>query len=92
MVDVGPVLVDHRERGSTIPEALVAAGLYVRAGMDLIVKGRSNQEIADGCFLSVNSVKTYIRSAHRKIGVSHRAQAVVWAMQNGFAPPLRDEG
>jgi DNA excision repair protein ERCC-4 len=27
--DVGPVLVDHRERGSTIPEALVAAGLDV---------------------------------------------------------------
>lgn len=58
----------------------------------LIVQGRSNQEIADECFLSVNSVKTYIRSAYRKIGVSHRAQAVVWAMQHGFAPPLHDEG
>jgi DNA excision repair protein ERCC-4 len=30
VVDVGPVLVDHRERGSGIPEALVAAGLDVR--------------------------------------------------------------
>jgi DNA excision repair protein ERCC-4 len=30
VVDVGPVLVDHRERDSTIPEALVAAGLDVR--------------------------------------------------------------
>lgn len=30
MVDVGPVLVDHRERGSSIPDALVAAGLEVR--------------------------------------------------------------
>lgn len=30
MVDVGPVLVDHRERGSTIPAALRAAGLEVR--------------------------------------------------------------
>src|SRR3954452_4535820 len=27
---MGPVLVDHRERGSAIPEALVAAGLDVR--------------------------------------------------------------
>jgi len=53
----------------------------------LITQGRSNQEIADECFLSVNSVKTYIRSAYRKIGVHHRAQAVVWAMQHGFAPP-----
>ena len=30
MVDVGPVLVDYRERGSSIPDALVAAGLDVR--------------------------------------------------------------
>lgn len=30
MVDVGPVLVDHRERNSGIPEALTAAGVDVR--------------------------------------------------------------
>jgi DNA excision repair protein ERCC-4 len=30
VVDVGPVLVDHRERNSPIPEALIAAGLDVR--------------------------------------------------------------
>jgi DNA excision repair protein ERCC-4 len=30
VVDTGPVLVDHRERGSAIPDALVAAGLDVR--------------------------------------------------------------
>lgn len=30
MPDVGPVLVDHRERGSLIPDALAAAGLDVR--------------------------------------------------------------
>jgi DNA excision repair protein ERCC-4 len=29
-VNAGPVLVDHRERGSSIPDALVAAGLDVR--------------------------------------------------------------
>jgi len=30
VIDVGPVLVDHRERNSAIPEALTAAGLDVR--------------------------------------------------------------
>jgi DNA excision repair protein ERCC-4 len=30
VVDFGPVLVDHRERGSSIPDALVAAGLDVQ--------------------------------------------------------------
>jgi ERCC4-type nuclease len=30
VVDVGPVLVDYRERGSSIPDALIAAGLDVK--------------------------------------------------------------
>jgi NarL family two-component system response regulator LiaR len=67
------------------------AGLSRRESevLALIVQGRSNQEVADECFLSVNSVKTYIRSAYRKIGVSQRAQAVVWGMQHGFRPGAR---
>jgi two-component system, NarL family, response regulator LiaR len=52
----------------------------------LISQGLSNQEIADRAFLSINSVKTYIRSAYRKIGVERRTQAVLWSTQNGFVP------
>ncbi|WP_309648576.1 helix-turn-helix transcriptional regulator [Nocardioides sp.] len=52
----------------------------------LIVQGLSNDEIAATVFLSINSVKTYIRTAYRKIGVTRRAQAVVWGMTHGFAP------
>ncbi|MDP3892306.1 response regulator transcription factor, partial [Nocardioides sp.] len=52
----------------------------------LIAKGMSNKEIAQTVFLSVNSVKTYIRTAYRKIGVHRRGQAVVWAHEHGFAP------
>jgi DNA-binding CsgD family transcriptional regulator len=40
----------------------------------LIAQGLSNQEIADRAFLSINSVKTYIRSAYRKIGVERRTR------------------
>jgi DNA-binding NarL/FixJ family response regulator len=50
----------------------------------LITGGLSNQEIADRAYLSINSVKTYIRSAYRKIGVQRRTQAVIWGMHNGF--------
>ncbi|MCW2765739.1 MAG: response regulator transcription factor [Nocardioides sp.] len=50
----------------------------------LIVQGLSNQEIADNLFLSVNSIKTYIRTAYRKIGVARRAQAVSWGIAHGF--------
>ena len=50
----------------------------------LIAEGLTNQEIADRVFISINSVKTYIRSAYRKIGVNSRSQAAVWGMQHGI--------
>lgn len=52
----------------------------------LIAKGLSNKEIAQTVFLSINSIKTYVRTAYAKIGVRTRSQAVVWAHQHGFAP------
>lgn len=55
----------------------------------LIAQGLTNQEIADRVFVSINSVKTYIRSAYRKIGVSSRSQAVAWGLRNGLTPRRR---
>ena len=52
----------------------------------LIAQGLSNQEVAERAFLSINSVKTFIRSAYRKIGVQRRTQAVLWATEHGFVP------
>lgn len=52
----------------------------------LIVQGLSNQEIAERTYLSINSVKTYIRTGYRKIGVSRRSQAVAWGMTHGLQP------
>ncbi len=31
-------------------------------------------------------MKTYIRSAYRKINVTSRSQAVLWGVDNGFKP------
>ncbi len=52
----------------------------------LIVQGHSNLDIAEQLFLSLNTVKTYIRSAYRKIGARRRVGAVLWGMEHGFAP------
>ena len=52
----------------------------------LITQGLSNDEIAQRAYLSINSVKTHIRTAYRKIGVSSRSQAVLWGVDNGFRP------
>lgn len=65
-----------------------SAGLSPREAevIALITQGLSNQEIADRVFVSLNTLKTYIRTAYRKIGVLRRSQAVLWGVQHGFEP------
>lgn len=55
----------------------------------LITQGKSNLEIAALTYLSINSIKSHIRKAYRKIGVSSRSQAVLWGIEHGFKPPRR---
>jgi len=62
------------------PGGLTARELEV---LQLICSGHSNLEIADTLYLSINSVKTYIRSAYRRIGVTRRSQAVLWGIHSG---------
>jgi DNA-binding NarL/FixJ family response regulator len=66
-----------REAGLSAREAEIIA---------LITQGFTNQEIADKVYLSINSVKTYIRTAYRKMDVQRRSQAVAWGINNGFTP------
>jgi NarL family two-component system response regulator LiaR len=65
-----------------------SAGLSSREAeiVALITQGLTNQAIAERSFLSINSVKTYIRSAYRKMRVERRSQAVLWGVENGFKP------
>jgi DNA-binding CsgD family transcriptional regulator len=58
----------------------------------LIVAGLTNEEIAARCHLSGNSVKKYVRTAYRKMGVRTRVQAVLWGLDHGFpASPAASE-
>jgi DNA-binding NarL/FixJ family response regulator len=69
-----------RREGLTDREAEILA---------LITQGRSNADIAQLTFLSPNTIKTYIRSAYRKIGVTSRTQAVLWGVEHGLMPDHR---
>lgn len=55
----------------------------------LITQGLTNPEIAGLSYITLNSLKSYIRSAYRKIGVERRSQAVRWGLEHGMLP---DEG
>jgi LuxR family maltose regulon positive regulatory protein len=50
----------------------------------LIGAGLKNQEIADQLVISVATVKRHISNIYGKLGVSHRAQAVVHAQELGL--------
>jgi two-component system, NarL family, response regulator LiaR len=65
-----------------------SAGLTSREAeiLALITQGLSNHQIAERAFIGMNTVKSYIRSTYRKIGVTSRTQAVLWGVNNGFNP------
>jgi DNA-binding NarL/FixJ family response regulator len=65
-----------------------AEGLTERESeiLALITQGKSNAEVAATTFLSVNSLKSYIRTIYRKIGVTSRTKAVLWGITHGFEP------
>ena len=50
----------------------------------LIARGFSNQEIADGLVLSLETVRSHVKHIYRKSGARDRAQAVIAAYESGL--------
>lgn len=50
--------------------------------LQLIAKGKSNQEIADELFITLKTVKTHVSNILSKLEVSDRTQAAIYAFQN----------
>lgn len=67
-----------------------AEGLTAREAeiVALITQGMTNAEIATCSYITINSLKSCIRSAYRKMGVERRSQAVRWGMEHGMVPPV----
>lgn len=59
--------------------------------VSLIATGMTNEQIAERLYLSVNSVKTYVRTAYRKMGVQRRSQAMLWALGRGIVAEPADD-
>ncbi len=80
----GEMLTPVRPRRAKTPSGVAELSTREAEVLDLICRGMSNLEIADQLFVSVNSVKTYVRQIYQKIGVARRAQAVAWGLAHGF--------
>ena len=50
--------------------------------LSLIAIGAKNEEIAEKLFVSTNTVKTHIYNIFKKINVTNRLQAALWAAKN----------
>ncbi len=50
--------------------------------LNLVVQGKSNQQIADGMVISLATVKAHISNILSKLQVSSRAEAIAYAIKN----------
>jgi DNA-binding CsgD family transcriptional regulator len=67
----------------------VEGGLTPREAevIGLIAAGAANKDICRRLELSMNTVKSHIRTAYRTMGVTSRTQAVLWAVDHGVTAP-----
>lgn len=59
--------------------------------LDLLCEDLTNEEIGRRLFLTVNTVKTHVRSILRKLKKTSRNQAATWARANGYGQEKRDK-
>ena len=53
----------------------------------LIAQGKSNQEIADECFITLKTVKTHVSNILSKLQVEDRTQATIYAFKHHLVKP-----
>ena len=97
----GEALVESLERifaGESVgldelTESPTAAALSEREQevLALMALGLSNRQIAHELYLSVDTIKTHVRSVFSKLGVSNRTQAALVAADLGVGPPASRE-
>ena len=76
-------------RPASIGRSIAASPTAKSEILALIAQGKTNTEVAQLTCLSINTIKSYIRSTYRKIGVKSRTQAVLWGVEHGFRPDYR---
>ena len=86
MIPAAPVLTDRQAAsqkfgGLTRREREVAA---------VVVRGLSNQEIADELVVSVKTVEAHVTRILSKLGFSSRSQIAAWAVAKGLAEAPKD--
>jgi two-component system, NarL family, response regulator LiaR len=77
---------NHRIDAGDIQELLKKKGISKREYevLELIAQGKTNQEIADALFISLNTVKTHSSNLFSKLDARRRTQAIEHAKREGL--------
>jgi len=78
-----PTVVPPKVPGAGVFQGLILSSREIEI-LKLIASGRSNQEIAQQLFLSVGTVKSYVRMILNKLSVDDRVQAAAKAVREGL--------
>jgi LuxR family maltose regulon positive regulatory protein len=84
---VSPGLVEAKpppDAGVEVPLIVEALSEREREVLEHVSAMESTAEIASGMYISVNTVKTHLKSVYRKLSVTHRGEAVRRARQLGL--------
>ncbi len=52
--------------------------------LELVAQGISNEVIAERLVISIHTVKAHLESIYRKLGVTNKVQAAVYAVMKGL--------
>ena len=98
--DVGLALLTAQPRGYEVGFGISAAAVPTNGGpggkslsgreaqiLHLITQGASNKVIARDLGLAEATVKVHVKAILRKVKVSNRTQAAIWAQQHGKGTP-----
>jgi DNA-binding NarL/FixJ family response regulator len=69
------------------PEELARLTERERDTFDLVVRGRTNAEIAQALYVEPSTVKTHVAHALAKLGLRDRVAAVIYAYEHGLLAP-----
>jgi DNA-binding NarL/FixJ family response regulator len=75
-----------RERGGPAPEKAEALNERERQLLKMIAQGWDNARIASELNLAEQTVRNYVSRLYVKLGVSSRAEAIVWAHEHLRSP------
>jgi two-component system, NarL family, response regulator LiaR len=70
---------------STTPAVLVSLSQRELEVLGLLATGKSNQEVANALFISLNTVATHVRNILTKTGAANRTEADTYALRHGLS-------